>query len=152
MIDVNEAQANDRRIGRLDGHLDGFGTLLNGQAYAKVTVRQKMKLLAGFSAWVERQDVALGLLREEHANRFLMELGSRLRRGDAWTIRQLVRYLRDTGCLPVLLPEIDSTAKDKLIDAFGEFLRTERGLSTATLSADRSAVLGRTVWRQRPGF
>lgn len=134
MIDVNETPAKDRRIGRLDGHLAGFETLLKGQGYAEATVLQKMKLLTGFSAWAERQNVAPGSLREEHATRFLMELGRRPRRGDAWTIRQLIRYLRDTGCALAPLPEVDSTAKGKLIDAYGEFLRTERGLSTATLT------------------
>ncbi|RWE86573.1 MAG: integrase, partial [Mesorhizobium sp.] len=93
MIDLNEAPAKDR-------FLVGFEALLDGQGYAEATVRQKMKLLAGFSAWVERQDVALGLLGEEHANRFLTEPGRRARRADAWTILQLVRYLRDTGCVP----------------------------------------------------
>lgn len=64
MIDLNEAPAKDRWIGRLDSHLDGFEALLDGQGYAKTTVRQKIKLLAGFSAWVERRDVPLSLLRE----------------------------------------------------------------------------------------
>lgn len=104
------------------------------KGYAKTTVQQKIKLLAGFSAWVERQDVPLSLLGEEDADRFLTELGLRPRRGDAWTIRQLLRYLRDTGGVPVLLPEVDTSAKGKLIDAFGEFLRKERGLLASTLT------------------
>ncbi|MER9586643.1 tyrosine-type recombinase/integrase [Mesorhizobium sp. M0276] len=45
----------------------------------------------------------------------------------------MLRYLRDTGGVPVPLPEVDTSAKGKLIDAFGEFLRTERGLSASTL-------------------
>lgn len=134
MIDLNEALAKDRWIGRLASHLDDFEALLDGQGYAKTTVQQKIKLLAGFSAWVERQDVPLSLLGEEDADRFLTELGLRPRRGDAWTIRQLLRYLRDTGGVPVLLPEVDTSAKGKLIDAFGEFLRKERGLSASTLT------------------
>ncbi|CDX52935.1 Integrase/recombinase (fragment) [Mesorhizobium plurifarium] len=92
-----------------------------------------MKLLAGFSAWLARQDVPLDLLGEEHADRFLTELGLRPRRGDAWSVGQLVRYLRDSG-VPVQLPEVDTSAKGQLIDAFGEFLRTERGLSASTLT------------------
>ncbi|WP_292231831.1 tyrosine-type recombinase/integrase [Mesorhizobium sp.] len=134
MIDLNKALAKDRWIGRLASHLDDFEALLDGQGYAKTTVQQKIKLLAGFSAWVERQDVPLSLLGEEDADRFLTELGRRPRRGDACTIRQLLRYLRDTGGVPVPLPEVDTSAKGKLIDAFGEFLRTERGLSASTLT------------------
>ncbi len=61
MIDLNEAPAKDRWIGQLDSHLDGFEARLDDQGYAKTTVRQKIKLLAGFSAWVERQNVPLGL-------------------------------------------------------------------------------------------
>lgn len=48
-----------RCCGRLASHLDGFEALLDGQGYAKTTVQQKIKLLAGFSAWVKRQDVPL---------------------------------------------------------------------------------------------
>jgi hypothetical protein len=114
-------------------HLGGFATLLDGQGYAPATVRQKNDLLADFSAWLAEHDVPLEVIGEAHADQFLTEYDRRTRRGDAWTIRQLIRYLHDIGRIPVLPPEVGSTAEGELVSAFGRFLRTERGLSVSTL-------------------
>lgn len=137
MTDLNDGattRAKDLRVGRLASHLDGFETLLGGQGYVPATVRQKIDLLAGFSAWVEKHDVPLGVLGEEHAGRFLTEYRRRARRGDAWSIRQFVGYLRNIGRVPVSSAEVHSTAEDDLIRTFAGFLRTERGLSASTLA------------------
>ena len=137
MTDLNDGTtvpANNLSVGRLAAHLDGFATLLVGQGYAPATLRQKNDLLADFSAWLAEHDVPLEVLAETHAGQFLMEDHRRLRRGDAWTIRQLISYLRDNGRIPVLPAEIDSTPEGELVSAFGSFLRTERGLSVSTLA------------------
>ncbi len=126
--------SRDLRVGPLASHLDGFEIFLGGQGYVPASVRQKIELLSGFSAWAERNDVPLVVLGEEHAGLFLTEYRRRTRRGDAWTIQQLIRYLRGSGCLPVPMPEVDSTAEGELIGAFEGFLRTERGLSASTLT------------------
>jgi site-specific recombinase XerD len=136
MIDLNASAtvpANNLCVGGLAAHLGRFATLLGGQGYAPATVRQKNELLADFSAWLAEHDVPLEALEDAHGGQFLTGYRRRARRGDASTIRQLIRYLRDSGRIPVLPPEVDSTAEGKLISAFGEFLRTERGLSPATL-------------------
>lgn len=127
--------ADDFRVGGLAGHLDCFETLLGGQGYVPATVRQKISLLADFSTWVERHDIPPNVLGEEHTSQFLTEHRRRgAWRGDAWTIRQFIGYLRGIGCIPVLPPEVDSSAVGELVGAFGEFLRTERGLSASTLT------------------
>ena len=124
------AAADHLRIGRLAGHLDGFEVLLGDQGYVPATVRQKIGLVTDFSAWVERHDIPPEVLRDEHTSRFLTEY----RRRGAWTVRQFIGYLRGVGCIPVLPPEIDSSAEGELVGAFGDFLRTERGLSASTLT------------------
>src|SRR5271166_4260242 len=137
MTDLNDGaatRAKDLRVGRLASHLDGFETLLGGQGYVPATVRQKIDLLAGFSAWVEKHNVPLGLLGDEHAGRFLTDYRRRARRGDAWSIQQFIGYLRDIGCVPVSSAEVHSNAEDDLVATFAEFLRTERGLSASTLA------------------
>ena len=126
--------SRDLRVGPLASHLDSFEIFLGGQGYVPASVRQKIELLSGFSAWAERNDVPLVVLGEEHAGLFLTEYRRRTRRGDAWTIRQLIRYLRGSGCLPAPMPKVDLTAKGELIGAFEGFLRTERGLSASTLT------------------
>jgi integrase/recombinase XerD len=132
--DGTTTPAKDLRVGPLASHLDGFEILLSGEGYVPATIRQKIELLAGFSAWAERNDVPLVVLGEEHAGRFLTEYRRRARRGDAWTIRQLIRYLRDNGHIAVPLAAVDSTAAGRLIGAFEGFLLTERGLSASTLT------------------
>lgn len=134
MTALNETPVKERGTGLLDSHLEGFEALLDSQGYAKATVRQKMTLLAGFNRWMERQGVALAVLGEEHTSEFLSDPGRHPRRGDAWTLRQWIRYLRDAGHVPTPAPEVDSSARGQLIDAFGQFLRTERGLSPSTLT------------------
>lgn len=141
MIDLIEVSTPDRWIGPLASHRAGFEAWLGGQGYAQVTVRQKIKLLAAFSAWTASQDVPLSLLGEAQATQFLTVHRRCPRRGDAWTLQQLIRYLRDTGYVPPLPPpELDLTEKGRLVDAFERFLRTERGLSAATLTSYRPIV------------
>ena len=122
------------RVGRLADYLDGFAALLGGQGYAPMTMRQKDVLLADFSLWLEEHDVPLNVLGGDHAGQFLAERPCRVRRGDAWTIRQLIEYLRDIGSVPVPVRTVESTAEGDLLSAFGGFLRSERGLSPATLA------------------
>jgi site-specific recombinase XerD len=137
MTELNDSTtvpANNLCTGLSATHLDGFATLLDGQGYAPATVRQKIDLLADFGAWLGEHDAPLDVLGEAHAGQFLTEYHRRTRRGDAWTIRQLIIYLRDIGRIPVLAPEVGSTAEGELVSAFGRFLRTERGLSVSTLA------------------
>ena len=136
MTDLNDGTtvpANNRCVGRLATHLDGFATLLGGQGYAPATVRQKIDLLADFSVWLAEQDVPLDIFGRDHAGQFLAERRCRVRRGDAWTIWQLIEYLRDIGCIPMPVRLADSSAAGELVSTFGGFLRSERGLSPATL-------------------
>jgi site-specific recombinase XerD len=127
--------AGDFRVGRLSGHLDGFETLLRGQGYARATLRQKRDLLADFCAWVERHDVPPDVLGEKLTRRFLREHRHRgAWRGDSWTVQQFIGYLRGIGSISMLAPEVDPSAEGELVGAFGEFLRSERGLSASTLT------------------
>jgi integrase/recombinase XerD len=122
------------RVVRLAAHLDGFAALLGDQGYAPATIRQKDDLLEDFCRWVEEQGVPLNVLGRDHAGQFLAERHGRVRRGDAWTIRQLIEYLRDVGCIPTPVQIVDPTAEGELINTFGKFLRSERGLAPATLA------------------
>lgn len=137
MTDLNNGAttpATPVHVDRLAAHLDRFAALLGDQGYAPVTIRQKYGLLADFSLWVEEHNVPLNVLGRDHAGQFLAERRCRVRRGDAWTIRQLIEYLRDIGCVPAPARMVDSTAEGNLVSAFGGFLRSERGLSPATLA------------------
>jgi len=136
MTDLNDAATTPVTPfgdGRLAAHLNGFAALLGDQGYAPATMRQKHELLAEFGLWMEEHDVPLSRL-EGHGGKFLAERRCGVRRGDAWTIRQLIEYLRDIGCIPIAERVVDLTAEGELVGAFGGFLRSERGLSPATLA------------------
>jgi site-specific recombinase XerD len=136
MTDLNDAATTlvtPFGDGRLAAHLNGFAALLGDQGYAPATMRQKHELLAEFGLWMEEHDVPLSRL-EGHGGKFLAERRCGVRRGDAWTIRQLIEYLRDIGCIPIAERVVDLTAEGELVGAFGGFLRSERGLSPATLA------------------
>jgi integrase/recombinase XerD len=137
MSDLNGdtmAAADDFHAGRLTAHLHGFEAVLCNQGYAPASIRQKIHVLADFSAWMERHDVPLNALREGHISCLLRRYRRRgARHGDAWTVRQFIGYLRGIGRIPVLLPAVDLSEEGKLIDAFTEFLCSERGLSASTL-------------------
>jgi integrase/recombinase XerD len=127
--------ADDFCMSRLAGHVCGFEAVLCAQGYAPASVRRKIDLLVNFSHWVERHDVPLDALRDGHVSRFIRKYRRRgAWRGDVWTIWQFIGYLRGIGCIPALPSEVDSSAEGELAGIFGEFLRTERGLSASTLT------------------
>jgi integrase/recombinase XerD len=120
----------------LTGYLNGFESRLVEQGYVAASIRQKVDLAVAFVSWIERRDVSLEMLGDDCADRFLR--GYRragARRGDAWTIRQFLGYLRTLGCIPSAVATVEPTAADHLVLAFGDFLCKERGLSSSTLSS-----------------
>ncbi len=137
MADVNDGTtvpANNICVGRVATHLDGFATLLGGRGYAPATIRQKNGLLADFDAWLVARDVPLDFLGRDHAGQFLAERRCPVRRGDAWTIWQLLDYLRDIGCIamPARLVELDR--RGRVGQRVWRIPASERGLSPATLT------------------
>jgi integrase/recombinase XerD len=100
-------------------------------------VQQKRALLADLSGWLEAHEFSLDSLDEAPISQFHARHHQRgiVRRGAAcaFTVRQLIRYLRDIGCISAPAPNPDLTPIGELTGSFGRFLSTERGLSPATL-------------------
>jgi site-specific recombinase XerD len=121
--------------GPLAAHLDGFAMLLASKGYAATTVHIKCTLVAGLSRWLRRHKLSLIELDEQRLEQF--HAGRRRRdvaqRGDVATTRQVLAFLREAGCIPIVSPAIDRSSVGKLIRDFEQFLRSERGLSPSTL-------------------
>src|SRR5215472_9238591 len=132
--DDTTARAKHSRIGPLAFHLDGFAALLCREGYASKTVHEKRALLADLSRWLDRHGVPLDALDEKRFKRFLADRRRRgkERRIEAMTGRQLLGYLRDLDCIPALPQKIDRSPVGELTQDFERFLRSERGLSSAT--------------------
>ena len=123
-----------RRSGPLEPHLEKFAGLLSEQGYCKSTARNKMRLVADLSRWLEQRRIPLNQLDEERITMFLRWRWKRLVRksGDQCTFALLVRHLREKDIIsppsaPPLRP-IDLIERD-----YGCFLRQERGFMSASV-------------------
>lgn len=120
--------------GLLGPYVDGFADHLAIQGYAEATTKEKLRLIAHLSRWLERQDLPLASLDEESVKQFLADPGpAQIRRGDARTCRMLLDYLRELGSIPPPTEVVDNTPLGRIESGFTRYLVAERGLSTATV-------------------
>jgi integrase/recombinase XerD len=121
--------------GPLGPHIDGFAASLSEQGYTKHTARVKLRLAASLSCWLQRRQLGLHDLDERQVEKFL-EYRRRhglIRRGNASTLLQLIRYLRETGVIPVPVTQTNDNELLRLERGFCQYLTQERGLSQPTL-------------------
>lgn len=138
MINRNGKAKQHRRgacVGPLACHVNGFAAFLLREGYAAKTVKEKYGLTIDLSRWMESCKVPLASLDEEKLRQFQINRQRRckLRHGDMWTARQILRYLRDLGCIPMLRKKTDRTALGHLTGDFEGYLTSERGLSRSTI-------------------
>lgn len=158
------------RQGPLWPHLDDFAALLAEQGYCKTTARNKIRLVADLSRWLEQTQVPLNQLGEERITVFLRWRWKHLVRksGDLCTLALLVRHLREKD---IISPPAARRLRpiDLIERAYGRFLREERGFSPgsvgqyfvqlriASWNAERSKSWNNGtderggLWRQRRG-
>jgi hypothetical protein len=139
MSDENDAAiAAGKRpcIGPLAFHVEGFAAFLGGEGYTPRTVEDKCRVVADLSRWLDQCKLVLDALDEKLLSQFHVIRCRRghMRRGEVATGRLLLRYLRGLDCIPSLPPNVDRTALGELTQDFGRYLRSERGLSVATLN------------------
>jgi site-specific recombinase XerD len=122
-------------VGPLASHIDAFAARLGGEGYTSKTVHDKCELVAKLSAWLHRRDLSQDALDEGQLDHFHTDRRRQghVRRGEVATGRQLLRFLRDLGCIQALPPRTDPTPVGNLTRDFGRHLSSERGLSQATL-------------------
>jgi len=125
------------QIGSLTPYIDPFAQYLLKQGYADTTARDKMRVVAKLSQWMEQQQFILDSLNEQKISVFLQELHlheHRPRRGDTTTLRELLRLLRDSSAVPETCTANDPCALEQLEDSFTCYLAQERGLTKATIN------------------
>jgi site-specific recombinase XerD len=123
------------RCGPLAAHIDGFADYLFSNGYATQTARLKIRLSADLSVWLSQRHLGVEDVEEEQVEAFL---GTRkkdrsLRRGDWWTLNQLLHYLRRVGLNPMPSAAISDNPADRIIQDYTHFLVDQRGLSQATV-------------------
>jgi integrase/recombinase XerD len=126
------------RTGPLAKHVEGFISYLLREGYSDRSFYEKSLLVRALNRWLIQHKLSLKDVDEARLQQFLSERrgrpGGGIGRRAAHVGRQLLRYLRSLGLIPAAAPICDPTALGKLMGDFERFLRSERGLSTATVT------------------
>jgi site-specific recombinase XerD len=131
-------------------HLQAFATSLVEDGYADVTVRWKLGLLADFGRWLARTRRAVTHIDEQLAEAFVKRR-QQVRRGDSKTLKQFLDHLRKRAVIPDREPVRDPSPLANIWDRYEKYLRSERGLVTATVLSYRPFVREFLVARFREG-
>ena len=121
------------RIGPLADHLNAYLSLVRGQGYAPGSARIQVQVIASFSQWLGRKGMEVRDLDENVVERFLQ--GHRdarsASRGDAGTLKRLLRMLRQNGVTQEERRAAPSR-QERLTEEYRRYLLQDRGLSQAT--------------------
>jgi len=119
----------------LVSYLDAFSNVLSGQGYARSTTKQKIQDISELGQWLQKRNLAIEELNESCINKFIRHRKKRnhLHRGDQFTFKQFIVFLRDKGVLSAVTPKIKDSEIQRIENNFTQYLQQERGLSQATL-------------------
>lgn len=112
-----------------------FANSLMESGYAATTIQSKLVLIVDFGQWLGRRGLAVKDLDERRIETFIT--GRRrdglLRRGDRTTVRQLLDHLRGRNVVQRVTQTRDVSPLAAILDRYEKHLRSERGLTTATI-------------------
>lgn len=132
-----EGLETDRREQRnpLLVHARSFGASLMERGYAATTMQSKLGLIVDLGRWLGRRGLAVTDLDERRIETFIAgrRRNGQCRRGDRTTVRQLLDHLREHNVVPNVTPTRDESPLAAILDRYEKHLRSERGLTTATI-------------------
>src|ERR1051326_1847399 len=113
--------------GPLTRHVEGFAVELRSLGYTELSLTNQLRLLADFSRWLERSDVALEDLDAKLVERFL----SKRRRTHTQffserAIRPLLVYLAGAGVIAIESPT--TPRRRPLLEAYERYLVEDRAV------------------------
>ena len=122
-------------LGPLGSHIDSFAQILIVQDYKTSTAKQKIRIVADLSCWLDQQELSVKDLDETTLNEFLLYRG---RRGSIFkieppTLRQLLKHWRETGVVADSVRVDDHSNRRRIESGFAEYLVQERGLKQITI-------------------
>ncbi len=131
------AFASTRRrmyAGPLGPHIDELIAQLQGQNYARHSIRCKIRVVADFSRWLAKRQIGADAVDSDRVQRFLADRGRSARRplGDTAALRQMVDLLRQKH---VTEPSARSSAlseRERVEKDFSEHLLQDQGLRPST--------------------
>ena len=112
-----------------------FAGSLMESGYAATTIQSKLGLLIDLGEWLRRRGLAVKDLDERRIETFITDRrrNGLLRRGDRTTVRQLLDHLREHDVVQRVTPTCDVSPLAAILDRYEKHLRSERGLTTATI-------------------
>ena len=112
-----------------------FADSLTKNGYAATTIQSKLVLLIDLGEWLRRRGLAVKDLDERRIETFITDRrrNGLLRRGDRTTVRQLLDHLREHHVIQRVTPTCDVSPLSAILDRYEKHLRSERGLTTATI-------------------
>jgi integrase/recombinase XerD len=127
----------DRSVSWVTGPLacyaSGFAADLAARGWGSDSIYLHLRLMRELSAWMSAQGLGTGQLSPAEANRFVPVMrATRRRLVSVKGLAPVLGYLRDQGVLPE--PDVvPASERDALLLAYQQYLRSERGLSDATV-------------------
>lgn len=116
----------------LGSHLQALARCLVEDGYAGETIRSKLKLLGDFGRWLARTGLTVAHLEEGHVSAFVKQR-QHVRRGDLRTLEQFIEHLRKRAVISDREPVRDQSPLADILSRYEKYLRSERGLVTATV-------------------
>jgi len=123
--------------GPVAAYVRPFGSWASEQGYALASLRQRVRIAAGFSHWLAEQRVAPGAIGSRHCADYLRCRARRLKihTGDELALGQFLEFLRREAVSAAEQPSARRlTPAGRCIEGFERYLRDERALSQATLT------------------
>lgn len=121
--------------GPLATYVGRFAALLTSQGYSESTAKDKLRLIAHLSRWLQQQSLPLMALDEQRVKQFLTDYRrNRVGHGGEPTCRMLLSYLRELGSIPPPVEVIDDTPLRRIECGYTHYLVAERGLTAATVT------------------
>ena len=124
-----------RVTGPLAGYAEGFRAELSRLGYTPLSAAGQMRLVAHLSRWLAAEGLDTPALTSPTVERYFAE-----RRSAGYTnersvgaLRQLRDYLRREGAVAIEQPPVPSSATERLLAKYGEYLSVERGLAPTTV-------------------
>ena len=121
--------------GPLAIYIDVFSDQLIRQGYSCATAREKLRLVAHLSRWLDRSKLSVADLNEACIERFrrYRRRQGRVDRHAASTCKALLEQLRETGVITPSPDLREDNEQRRIEDDYKKYLARERGLASATI-------------------
>ena len=122
--------------GPLAAYIVSFAKSQGEQGYSLGSLKQQVRIAAGFSRWLQQKQVNLHSICSDHSVQYLRYRARQVRPclGDVAALRHLLDFLRRDGVIPtekISAPQLSSA--ERCARDYEQYLREARALARATI-------------------